>query len=145
MRGTLKTAKKYKDMSTEELRLWKNKLQLDYNRSERGKRTRELYRQSGRLYASFKRHDLKRYYGLTQTEWDAMFKRQGCKCAACGSADPGRKNGQWCTDHDHNKKEPHARAIICNRCNMIAGHAKDSIPRLQMVIGYLERINEREG
>lgn len=129
-------------MTAEEIRLRKNEVQLKYNRSEKGKQTRELYRQSGGLAVSEKKHDLKRYYGLTPETWKAMFERQGRKCAACGSVDSGRKNGQWCTDHDHNKGRGHARAILCNGCNLILAHAKDKIPRLQMVIGYVERIND---
>jgi Recombination endonuclease VII len=143
MKRIFKTTKKYRDMTTEELRLWKNKLQTDYNNSEKGKQTRAAYRASGRLAISEKKHDLKRHYGLTPETWEAMFERQGRRCAVCGSTDPGRKSGEWCTDHDHNKGRGHARAIVCLHCNFIMGYAKDSIPRLQMVIGFLERINDR--
>lgn len=120
-----------------------------YNQSEKGRLRNNIQNAKWRadnrekLLRSYKKHDLKRHYGLTFEAYEAMFERQEQKCAACSSSLPGRKNGQWCIDHDHNIKKPHARAIICNGCNLILGHAKDSIPRLQMIAGYLERINDR--
>lgn len=120
-----------------------------YNQSEKGRERNNLqnakWRAANRdkLLRSYKKCDLKRHYGLTFEAYEAMFVRQEQKCASCGSPFPGRKNGQWCIDHDHSVKKPHARAIICNGCNLILGHAKDSIPRLQMLAGYLERINDR--
>jgi hypothetical protein len=131
------------DAKVEAIRLRKNAIQRKYNTSEHGKAVRERYRQSGRLAESFKRHDLKRYYGLTVEEWTAMFERQGRKCAVCGSTDPGRKNGQWSTDHDHSKGRGHARGIVCNSCNLVMGHVKDSTKRLQQIIDYLEACHDR--
>jgi Recombination endonuclease VII len=142
VKRVFKTPKPYRDMTAEERRLWKNKLQRDYNTSEKGRQTRELYRQSGRLAVAFKRHDLKRYYGLTPEEWEVMFEQQGRKCAVCGAAEPGRKNGQWCTDHCHIKGRGHARGIVCNSCNLILGQANDSARRLQLAIRYLERVDD---
>lgn len=118
-----------------------------YNASEKGraKNTADYKRwrleNRDKLLASYKKHDLKRYYGLTLEAWNEMFARQGFACAACGSKNPGRKNGQWSTDHDHNREDLHARSILCNGCNLTLGHVKDSIPRLQALIGYLEKIN----
>jgi hypothetical protein len=39
------------------------------------------------------------------------------------------------------RDDKHARAILCNGCNLALGHIKDNIPRLQALVGYLEKIN----
>jgi hypothetical protein len=120
-----------------------------YNASEKGRakntadsnRWRNDPKNRDKLRACYKKSDLKRHYGMTPETWGAMFERQGFACAACGSPDPGRKNGQWSTDHDHARDDKHARAILCNGCNLALGHIKDNIPRLQALVGYLEKIN----
>lgn len=84
----------------------------------------------------YRRADLKRYYDITPEEWDAMFEAQGRLCAVCGSPYPGRKNGQWSTDHCHVTKV--VRGILCNGCNLALGHVKDDPDRLRMLATYLE-------
>ena len=84
----------------------------------------------------YKRADLKRYYNLTIEEWNVMFDRQGRLCAVCRSPHSGRKNGQWCTDHDH--KTGSVRGILCNGCNMALGQIKDDPQRLRMLAEYVE-------
>jgi hypothetical protein len=97
-----------------------------------------------KLRTYHRRKFLKKKYGLTLEAWETMFEAQGRKCASCGTTDPGRVNG-WCTDHDHARIDLHARAILCNSCNVIAGYVNDSVEQLQAIIRYLERhkrINE---
>jgi recombination endonuclease VII len=116
-----------------------------YNQSENGKKKNHAsmlrWRANNRekWLKSMKKTDLKRRYGLTPEAYDAMFERQGRKCAVCSSSYPGRRNGQWCVDHDHNLGRPNARAIVCNGCNLILGHAKDDPNRLRLCMEYLER------
>jgi hypothetical protein len=113
-----------------------------YNQSEKGKvknraqgiRWRKENRE--KWLASMKKHDLKRHYGLTPEQYEAMWAAQGMKCAACGSTNPGRKNGQWSLDHCHGTKK--VREIVCNGCNLALGHVKDSVERLQQLIEYLD-------
>jgi Recombination endonuclease VII len=62
-----------------------------------------------------------------------MLERQG-GCAICGSPDPGWTKG-WHVDHDH--KSGALRGLLCNRCNLMLGHAKDSAVTLQAAIDYL--------
>lgn len=61
-----------------------------------------------------KTYMLKRRYGLTQAEYDAMWEAQGRCCAICKRAkNPSRKG--WQVDHDHVTKR--VRGILCINCN----------------------------
>jgi hypothetical protein len=75
-------------------------------------------------------------YGLTLQEWEQLFESQGRCCAICKGTEPGTKNG-WHTDHCHSAKR--VRAILCQHCNVMLGHAKDDIERLQAAILYLKK------
>lgn len=54
-------------------------------------------------------------------------------CEICGEA------GKICLDHCHAKG--HFRGWLCNRCNLILGHAKDDPELLRKLAAYLERTN----
>jgi hypothetical protein len=84
----------------------------------------------------YKKYDLKRYYNMTIESWNILFEAQGRCCAVCKSPYPGRKNGQWSTDHS--RKTGKVRGIVCNGCNLALGHVKDDPDRLRMLIQYLE-------
>lgn len=90
-----------------------------------------------KVLLSYKKHDLKRYYGMTLDQWNEMFAAQGYACAACGSKVSGRKNGQWCTDHDH--ETGRVRGILCNGCNTAAGQLSDDPERCRLLAKYLEK------
>lgn len=113
-----------------------------YNKSEKGrvvnKAQMERWRKANRskVLASYRKHDLKRHYGITPEQWDALFNMQGSCCGVCRSPDPGRVNGQWSTDHNHSTGE--VRGILCNGCNLALGHVKDDPNRLRLLAAYLE-------
>lgn len=75
-------------------------------------------------------------YGLTVEQWNSMFEGQNRCCAICKATEPGTRNG-WHTDHCHIAKR--VRAILCQHCNVMLGHAKDDIERLQAAIVYLKK------
>src|SRR5690606_32802259 len=50
------------------------------------------------LKLSNRRAWLRRAYGITPEQVDAMFAAQGGRCAICDGDDPGRS---WSVDHDH--------------------------------------------
>jgi hypothetical protein len=75
---------------------------------------------------------LKRKYGLSLAQFDALRTAQGNACAAC--KEPLVK---LCVDHDHATMK--VRGILCDACNRTIGHAKEDLTRLAACIGYLER------
>lgn len=85
--------------------------------------------------ATKRRRDLKKRYGITPEQWDAIFITQGSRCAICKTADAGKR--QWHTDHCHTSGK--VRGILCMRCNALLGYAKDNVTTLYEAITYLER------
>lgn len=79
---------------------------------------------------------LKRTYGITLEQWDAIFESQDKKCGnpLCPRTDPGDDH-KWHLDHDHETDE--IRGIICYWCNIGIGMFGDSVDRLQGAVDYL--------
>jgi hypothetical protein len=74
-------------------------------------------------------------YGITLVEWRALFESQGNCCALCGSDSPGNGKANWHTDHCHATGK--VRGILCHNCNVLLGHAKESIAVLKRAVVYL--------
>lgn len=53
------------------------------------------------VYDKARDQRLKRTYGITQAEWEAMFDAQGRRCAICGKPEPPPDKRPFHTDHDH--------------------------------------------
>lgn len=85
--------------------------------------------------------DFKRRYGISISDRDALFAKQGNRCAICQSLEPGN-NKSWATDHNH--KTGVVRGILCNPCNLAIGHMREDVVRLRAAIGYLEKHNGGE-
>lgn len=78
---------------------------------------------------------LQRQYGISIAEFDSMFAAQGGRCAICGTDDPG---GRGCFHVDHCHDSGFVRALLCSRCNMMIGLAKDSREVLLSAATYIE-------
>ena len=55
---------------------------------------------------------LRREYGLTEAQWDAIYEAQLRACAICQRLKPKK---QLYTDHDH--KSLRVRGLLCFTCN----------------------------
>lgn len=81
------------------------------------------------------------YYGLTSEDLDVLLASQGGVCAICDNTLEGR----WHVDHDHRccpctkSCGRCVRGLLCNNCNIMLGHAKDSPAILGAAITYLTR------
>jgi hypothetical protein len=88
-----------------------------------------------------KNSDLKRSYGITLAQYEAMLATQGGKCAICKGPERTRdKDGgprRMPVDHDHNTGK--VRGLICTHCNRALGMFKDNVEILKAAIAYVER------
>ena len=93
-----------------------------------------------RLAMIQRRQQLKRIYRLTVDQWYALLEKQGGKCRICEIDNPGGRN--WHTDHDHDTGE--VRGILCGRCNIMLGHARDSAKILLAAVSYLSVARKKD-
>ena len=82
---------------------------------------------------------LKRQYGLTFEEFDAMLSSQDNACAICGTREPSKNRGRTRRFHvDHCHKTGKVRGLLCKSCNIALGEIGDNIHTHKSMIQYLE-------
>lgn len=90
------------------------------------------YYQKNKTRLSIKSRE--RNYGLRQETLEQMLHQQNALCDICSI--PLTK---YCVDHDHATNQ--IRGLLCRRCNLLIGMAKDSVEILQNAVTYLEKHN----
>jgi len=93
--------------------------------------------------AEMRRSHLKRKYGITAEQYEALAESQGRQCAICGTpeaailaSDSGRHlNAGLYVDHCHTTGE--IRGLLCVRCNRALGGFQDDPARLRAAARYL--------
>ena len=81
--------------------------------------------------------DLRIRYGITLEDYNAMYERQGGRCAICGAG------GKLVVDHDH--KTGKVRELLCHLCNAMIGCAREDRAILTAAIAYLTRMQHPAG
>jgi len=104
---------------------WCNKCRSEYYQAHKPKLRRMI-----------RDNMLKRSYGITQSDYEDLLKRQNGKCAICGLLEEKHRSKVLNVDHNHKTKK--VRGLLCNNCNRGLGHLKDSIKNLKKAIKYLE-------
>jgi hypothetical protein len=100
---------------------------------------REYLRQYARDYqvrtggVSQRKGWLKKAYGMTVEEYEALLARQEEKCAICRK--PCHTGGNLSVDHDHDTGR--VRGLLCRNCNRGIGLLQESPEILQAAIQYL--------
>lgn len=84
----------------------------------------------------FRRHNLKRNYGLTTGEFEQMRHAQQGRCAICRSL-PDEPHGVLVVDHCH--MTDRVRQLLCNNCNMAIGLLRDDPVVAAQMAAYLFR------
>jgi hypothetical protein len=82
---------------------------------------------------------LKRHYGMSLDHYEQLLAEQGGFCAVCRSP-PNIVNGiERPLSVDHSYKSGANRGLLCDRCNLILGHAGDSQELLRRLQVYLAK------
>jgi hypothetical protein len=93
----------------------------------------EAARRKARKLSARKSH-LKKTYGLTWDEYQAILEHQGGRCAIC----EGKRSYQLHVDHCH--KTGRIRGLLCAACNKrLLPAAKDNPEVLLNAVDYIER------
>jgi len=82
----------------------------------------------------YKNNELIRRYGITWQKFNDMIEDQSGQCAICATHFVTSKNTQ--VDHCHLNNN--VRGLLCNHCNLVLGHAKDSVQILENAVEYLK-------
>jgi len=78
---------------------------------------------------------LKRKYGITPEDFDAMLAAQGGVCAVCGTSGIDSRGFRPHIDHCH--RSGRVRGILCGPCNRGLGSFRDSPEVLRGALAYL--------
>ncbi|WP_431832476.1 endonuclease VII domain-containing protein [Brucella melitensis] len=85
-------------------------------------------------YSKAREMNLKRLYGITLEEYEAMLLKQDGVCAICGLTE--RVEGRaLAVDHCHATGA--VRGLLCSACNIALGKFEDDTERLRKAITYL--------
>lgn len=98
------------------------------NKEKLQKYYREYRKKNG--YDTFKK------FGLTSEVYEKMVSNQEGRCAICLMNIEG--NGERLSI-DHSHKDGKIRGLLCRKCNLLLGCAKDSVEILENSIEYLKK------
>jgi len=79
-------------------------------------------------------------HGITEVDFEIMFKEQNGVCAICCQPEIAKFNGKiqhLAVDHDH--VTGIVRGLLCLNCNHVLGKAKDNPEILRKAADYLEK------
>jgi hypothetical protein len=108
------------------------------------------------MTAKNRRAKLRKDYGMTVADYDAMLMAQGGGCDICGATESlvttiptlGPRNGLH-IDHDHaccpgpRSCGKCIRGILCSKCNRALGCIDDNAERAHKLADYLDRFAAR--
>lgn len=89
----------------------------------------------GKFKTNYTRSNLTKY-GITPDDRDALFAKQGGKCAICGDPLTTGRTGMQ-VDHDHVTKV--VRGLLCWRCNVMLGDFRENLLLFEAASIYLWR------
>ena len=94
-----------------------------------------------------KDYNLKKTYGISLEQYNAMLTAQNSVCAVCGEASTitHKSDGRLhslCVDHDHETGA--VRALLCARCNTLLELIEQNPRRLAALEKYLEQHKKRD-
>jgi len=93
------------------------------------------HRKDYSLYEKQVDGDLFKNYGIRLPDYLRLVDGQHGRCAICKRTSTGARGRRWHVDH--NKITGKLRELLCQKCNLILGHAKEDPVVLMNCIKYL--------
>ncbi len=84
--------------------------------------------------ARMRKNQLQRLYGITEDDYDEMYRAQRGCCWICGTHQSALKR-RLSVDHDHDSGD--VRALLCCKCNRGIGLLSDDPKTVQRAADYL--------
>ena len=109
-----------------------NEIARRRNATAKGKAEKQAYYQ--RRKRQQRDNTLRREFGITIDQYEAMLVEQNNVCAICGGVD---KSKSLAVDHDH--KTGKVRSLLCGRCNPAVGFLLDNPEYARKVLAYIEK------
>lgn len=85
-----------------------------------------------------RKYQLKKRYGLSVEQYEALLVEHDGYCGACGELPGGYEDGRWnmlVVDHCHETGV--VRGLLCNGCNRAAGLLNDDIEKIAGLLRYM--------
>jgi hypothetical protein len=117
----------FRERAIERTRQWREDNPERYAELQRRTRSAPGYKES------LRKSHLKRKYGLTPDDYDAMLAAQRGGCAICGA--PAPEGQSLHVDHCHDSGA--VRGLLCFRCNAGLGQFDHDSERLARAASYL--------
>jgi hypothetical protein len=92
----------------------------------------------------FRNYHIKKAYGITAEQYEALLQGQGGACAICGRLPNGTNHVEQSLVIDHCHDTGKVRGLLCNNCNSGMGIIGDSVEHLEAAIEYLKRYSGGE-
>ena len=106
--------------------------------AERVNARQRAYRQRPDRKRADRDYNLRRKYGITADQFDAMLNAQNGVCAICGKPRPEERTLH--IDHDHETGA--IRGLLCFRCNNALGDFEEQYELFAAAADYLDRDDE---
>lgn len=110
--------------------------------AERAQQRERYAKASAKHLARSRMYSIKRRFGLTEEQYDAMASAQANLCAICMQNRSVRPTFKLSVDHDHESGA--IRGLLCSNCNIGLGHFDDSPSLLRAAADYIERTKVRK-
>ena len=90
---------------------------------------------SGTYTATDRKRHLFQTYGLTEVDYNNMYREQRGCCAICDRPEKDAPRQRLFVDHCHHTKV--VRGLLCGRCNTAIGNLNDDPVLVESALNYL--------
>jgi hypothetical protein len=103
-------------------------------RARNNERMKKRWRERPEVREQHRAYILRKDYGITIEEYNALFEKQKGACAICREHQ-SKLSRPLAVDHDH--KTGKVRGLLCDKCNHGLGQFKDSYDSLMAAANYI--------